>query len=217
MNETEYFTYLITNGEITSQNFPEKSKEILKLLEVAVEAKVSMIQIREKQLPAKLVFELALQAVKISQNSNTKILVNDRADIALAAKADGVHLTSNSISAKIIRQNFPKDFIIGVSAHTIAEVAQAKSDEANFATFSPIFQTASKERYGAPQGIEKLSEVVKSVKDFKIIALGGIDETNFAASFLVGANGIAGIRLFNQVGRLSEVVKKIAEFARENE
>ncbi len=110
--------YLITEGQATTENFAKKKREILKLVEIALASKISFIQIREKQLPARLVFELAAEAAKLARRSNTKILVNDRADIALAARADGVHLTSASLSAQIIRRNFPPRFIIGVSVHS---------------------------------------------------------------------------------------------------
>ncbi|MEP6904408.1 MAG: thiamine phosphate synthase, partial [Actinomycetota bacterium] len=104
MFESRPLIYLITGGETTAENFRKKSLQILKLIEKAVEAEVSLIQIREKLLSAKMVFELAAKAAKITKNSKTKLLVNDRADIALAAEADGVHLPANSLSAELIRQ-----------------------------------------------------------------------------------------------------------------
>ncbi len=217
MKNTKFLTYLITEGESTSQNFPTTSKRILQKIKIGVETGVSLIQIREKQLPARLIFELTSQAVRISAHSKTNILVNDRADIALAAKAKGVQLTSNSISANFIRQNFPPDFVIGVSAHTFSQVSQAKSEGADFATFSPIFQTASKEKYGPPQGVEKLSKIVETVKDFPIIALGGIDEENFDVVLKAGATGIAAIRLFNKIESSTDLIKKIEGFMRGNE
>lgn len=205
--------YLITDGEMTAENFSEKSAETLHLIEKAVSQEISLIQIREKKLSAKLGFELALQAAKITKNSRTKLLINDRADIALAANTDGVHLTANSLSARIIRANFPRDFIIGVSTHSLEKAEIAKQQGADFATFSPIFPTVSKEKHGAPQGIGKLKEVVDNVKDFPIIALGGIDEDNFVNALRVGAKGIAGISLFSDSEKFAKVVKKINSFA----
>ena len=190
--------YLITDGEMTAQNFAEKSAETLNLITKAIEAKISLIQIREKQLSAKLVFELALQAAKITKNSDTKLLINDRADIALAANADGVHLTANSLSAEIIRANFPKDFIIGVSAHTLEKANEAKENGADFATFSPIFYSPNK---GKPVGLDALREVCAKLKPFPIIALGGIDETNYREVLQI-ANGFAAIRFLKDVENL---------------
>lgn len=193
MKITKPIIYLISDGTITPQNYSEKSKKLFRTIETAVENNIALVQIREKSLSAKLVFELTTQAVKIAKNSNTKILVNDRADIALAAKADGVHLTSNSISTKIIRQTFPKDFIIGVSAHSFEDVVKAKDQGANFATLSPIFASLNK---GKPIGLEVLRDVCDKVKPYPILALGGIDETNYHEVLQI-ADGFAAIRFLN--------------------
>ena len=190
--------YLITDGEMTAQNFAEKSAETLNLITKAIEAKISLIQIREKQISAKLVFELALQAAKITKNSDTKLLINDRADIALAANADGVHLMANSLSAKVIRKHFPKDFIIGISTHSLEKANEAKENGADFATFSPIFYSPNK---GKPVGLEALREVCTKLKPFPIIALGGIDETNYREVLQI-ANGFAAIRFLKDVENL---------------
>jgi thiamine-phosphate pyrophosphorylase len=201
--------YLITKGDLTAQNFPEKSVETLEIIEKAVAGGVSLIQIREKNLTAGKVFELAANAAKIVKNSNTRLLVNDRADIARAAGADGVHLPSDSLSAEIVRAAFGPQFIIGVSAHSLAEVAGAESDGADFATFGPIFATASKARYGPPQGLAKLREVTKTVENFSIVALGGIDENNYAEALNAGAKGIAAIRFLNDAKNLGEIVQRV--------
>ncbi|MET0753456.1 MAG: thiamine phosphate synthase [Pyrinomonadaceae bacterium] len=192
--------YLITGGDATEQNFNEKRPQILTLVKIAVETRISLIQIREKNLSAGNVFNLAREAVEIARNSAAKILVNDRADIALAAKAGGVHLTANSLSAEIIRRNFPKDFIIGVSAHTIEKAEQAKREGANFATFSPIFASPTK---GEPKGLDALREACERLKPFPIIALGGIDETNYESVLENGASGFAAIRFLNNIENLS--------------
>ena len=200
--------YLITKGETTPGNFREKRVETLSIIEKAVRAKVSLIQIREKRLPAKLVFELASEAVRITKNSDTKLLVNDRADIALAAEADGVHLPANSLPVEIIRKSFPENFIIGASAHSLEEVEKARLAGADFATFSPVFATASKAQYGAPQGVAKLREVSENFREFPIIALGGIDESNFREVLQI-ADGFAAIRFLNDAENLRKLKAEI--------
>ena len=201
--------YLITDGALTPENFREKSSATLKIIEKAVLGEISLIQIREKRLLAGQVFELVSKAARLTKNSNTRLLVNDRADIALAAAADGVHLPANSLPAQIIRRNFGADFIIGVSAHSAEEVGRARLAKADFATFGPVFATASKARYGAPQGVAKLRAVAATHPDFPVIALGGIDENNFAEAFEAGARGIAAIRFLNKAEKLPEIAKKI--------
>ena len=187
---------------MTAQNFSQKKSQTLELIEIAARNNISLIQIREKKLSARLVFEIARAAVKITQNTGTKLLVNDRADIALAANADGVHLTARSLSAGAIRRAFPKDFIIGVSTHTIEEAGNAKNQSADFVTFSPIFSMPNKDKF---QGIENLREVCEKLKPFPVIALGGIDETNYKSVLENGASGFAAIRFLNDAENIRKL------------
>ncbi len=210
----EPLIYLITDGNITAESFAKRKSEILKLIEISVKNKVSLIQIREKKLSARLVFELVCEAVKTTRNTETKIFVNDRADIALAAKADGVHLTSHSLSAEIIRRNFPNNFIIGVSTHTIESAEAAKQQGADFITFSPIFDTPGK---GKSQGVKKLREVCETLKPFPVIALGGINETNYKSVLENGASGFAAIRFLNDAKNIREFSRKGAKHAKKDE
>lgn len=201
------FIYLITEGKAAPADFSRKKTEILELVKLAVEQKFSCVQIREKQLSARLIYELAADAARIARNSATKILVNDRADIALAARADGVHLTARSLSAEIIRRNFPPDFIVGVSTHTFEEAETARRQRADFTTFSPIFSTPEKEKYGAPHGLEKLREICERLKPFPVCALGGIDENNYESVLEAGASGFAAIRFLNRLLRQTSDIK----------
>jgi thiamine-phosphate pyrophosphorylase len=198
--------YLITNGESTDQNFFKKKTAILNLIKIACQTKISLIQIREKSLSARFIFELANEAAKIARETETKILVNDRADIALAAKADGVHLTSNSLSVETIRRAFPKDFIVGISAHSIEDAENAKQQSADFATFSPIFSSPGK---GNSRGIEELKTVCEHLKPFPIIALGGINETNWREVLKAGASGFAAIRFLNDAENLINLTNEL--------
>jgi thiamine-phosphate pyrophosphorylase len=194
-------TYLITDGTAAPETFLSDKENILALVKKAVERGISMVQIREKRLTAGQVFELAAQAAAITgtRADTTKLLVNDRADIAFAAGADGVHLTSTSLPAAAIRGNFPAGFLIGVSTHSLEKAGAARNEGANFITFSPIFPTQSKINYGEPQGLEKLAGVVKALDGFPVFALGGINETNYAEVLPTGAAGIAGINMFYEM------------------
>ena len=196
--------YLITKGDATAENFIEKKKEILKIIKNAALAKASLIQIREKLLSAKLVFELASEAAKIVENHETRLLINDRADIALAAGCDGAHLTENSLPVNVVRRDFPANFIVGASTHALETAVRAKNDGANFVTFSPIFAVPQK---GPAQGLEKLREVCKRLKTFPVIALGGIDETNYKDVLESGASGFAAIRYLNEKCAVGEQKK----------
>ncbi len=193
--------YFITQGKTTDQNCAEKRVSVLDLIKVAVETKIPLVQIREKQLSARNVFELASEAAKIAKNSDTKILVNDRADIAIAAKADGVHLTANSISVREIRRSFPKNLIVGASVHSLEEADDAKRFGADFAVFGPVFQTPGK---GVPKGVNALHEICERLKPFPIIGIGGVDESNYREILRI-ANGFAAIRFLNSAENLRKL------------
>jgi len=196
---------LVTRGEAEAANFDEKSDQILNTIRTAVEENVSLIQIREKALPAHLLFELTVEAAKITRGTATRLLVNDRADIALAAGADGVHLTTNSLRCDIVRRAFPSDFIIGQSAHTIEEVTQAACDGANFVVFGPIYETPGK---NVAQGTDVLSAVCKTADPFPILAIGGIDDTNISSVLDAGAAGFAAIRVLNDPDALRSISRR---------
>jgi thiamine-phosphate diphosphorylase len=193
--------YLITKGEATAENFSEKKKDILEIISAAAEGGISFIQIREKRLPAKQLFELASEAVKITSDSNTRILINDRADIAAACGARGVHLRADSISAKAVRRAFP-DLLIGVSVHSREKAAQARVDRADFVTLAPVFPTPGK---GEPLGWEEFVRIGGELKPFPVVALGGIDETNYEKVLASDGGGFAAIRFLNDPENLRKV------------
>ena len=140
--------------------------QLLTLIESAVAAGINLIQIREKQLPARVLYELALRAVALTGKSATRLLLNERADIAAAAGAAGVHLTSHSVAAATIRKHFGDDFLIGVSTHSLTEVREARDGQADFVVFGPVFETTSKQGYGPPTGLATLRAVAHDVSPF---------------------------------------------------
>jgi thiamine-phosphate pyrophosphorylase len=185
--------YPITSGRA-------KTPDILRFLQNVVTAQLPLFQIREKSLPARELYDLTMRAVEITRGSRTRLLVNDRMDIALAAGADGVHLTSRSLPADVVRNICGPDFLIGVSTHSLAEAQAAQATGADFVVFGPIFDTESKRAFGEPQGLDKLREVAKALGDFPVLAIGGITRENLAACIDAGASGIAGISLFEHLG-----------------
>lgn len=192
-------TYLITSGETSSETTPASAAflAILALVERAVSADITLVQLREKNLNARMLHELATRTAEIARESATSILVNDRADIALASGCDGVHLTTQSFDARVVRRAFGEKFLIGVSAHTLAEAREARDGGADFAIFGPVFDTPSKRSYGAPLGLEPLREAAHALAPFPLVALGGIAEETVAEVFRAGAQGVAAIRLFS--------------------
>ena len=165
-------------------------------MEAVVATAIPLVQLREKSLTARVLYELTTRAAAIAKGSSTRLLVNDRFDIARAAGADGVHLTTRSLPALIVRQICGEDFLIGVSTHSLDEAQNARTQGADFIVFGPVFETPSKQIYGPPQGLEKLREVTNALDGFPVLAIGGINLDNTAACLTAGASGIAGISLF---------------------
>jgi thiamine-phosphate pyrophosphorylase len=182
--------YPITSGET-------KTPKILELVRAAVDAEVSLFQIREKSLPARELYELVVRAVSIARGSQTRLLVNDRSDVARAAGADGVQLTAHSLPADVVRRTCGPEFVIGVSTHSREEAQAARAGGADFVLFGPVFETESKRAFGPPQGLDKLREVTQALDAFPVLAIGGITLDNIAACLEAGASGVAGISLFN--------------------
>ncbi len=199
--------YLITSGEATNHTLATDTPRLFALIKAAVAARVSLIQLREKKLSARALYELTKSAASLTAKSSTRLLVNDRADIARAAGADGVHLTTNSLETEIVRRTFGKDFLIGVSTHSLAEARAARDGGADFAVFGPIFPTPSKDIYGEPVGLEALSVASLALKTFPLIALGGVTQGNAASALNAGARGVAAIRALSRLEQLAETVR----------
>jgi thiamine-phosphate pyrophosphorylase len=205
--------YLITNGETTARTTPatEEFSNVLRLVEAAVVAKIDLLQIREKQLSAKVLHHLSTRAAQITRGSATRLLINDRADIARSAGADGVHLTSQSLPPDVVRRTFGAEFLIGVSTHSLEEASAAKQGSADFVVLGPVFDTLSKRQYCEPIGLTELRRVASDLAPFPVLALGGVTTSNAGECIQAGAAGIAAIGILNDRLELNRVVNEIRE------
>lgn len=202
---------------VTDRHLLERSSpsDLLRSIECAAAAGFDWIQIREKDLTARELAALTRNAVSVveraahADSERPCIIVNDRIDVALAAGAAGVHLSSTSISAdEAVRWlragNAPRSFTLGVSCHSLTEAQGAEAAGANYVFFGPIYETPSKTSFGQPQGIGRLFETCRSVR-IPVVAIGGISESNARACLHVGAAGIAAIRLFQGVSSADDL------------
>ena len=181
---------------------------LLPHIEAAIRAGVDLIQIREKDLPTRELAELVASAVRDAKGTGARIVVNDRLDVALALEAHGAHLGRQSLPASAVRRNVPKNFLVGVSCHSLVEALAAESDGADYIFFGPIFETPSKAAFGPPLGPSLLSEVAARV-NIPVLALGGITPGRVRATLDAGATGIAGIRIFQDCDSLEARVHEL--------
>lgn len=214
-------------------------KILLKKIATAAAAGIDWIQIREKDLSGKECSSLTLEAVRLAaspspgsaaktaissktekahEQSSLRILVNDRLDVALAAQAGGVHLGEKSLPPKEARRlvkslGREKDFLIGVSCHSLDAAKAAEQGGADYLFFGPVFATPSKVAYGAPQGLNRLAEVCRAVA-VPVLAIGGITMENAAECLSAGASGIAAIRLFQDAPEIAAVVRALRKLSR---
>jgi len=204
-------TCLITGGATRSAATPvsDEFRAALALVERAVAAGVTLVQLREKNLSARVLFELAARASRLARGTRTRVLVNDRADVARAAACDGVHLAADSLDAATVRRAFGPDFLVGVSAHTHAEARAARDGGADFALFGPVFDTPSKRAYGPPLGLDLLREAARALSPFPLVALGGVTLENARACLAAGARGVAAIRMFAESRDLAATVRAV--------
>ena len=164
----------------------------------ALADRVDMIQIREKDLPARQLLSLARRVIELDNPGGARILVNGRVDIALAAGAHGAHLPSHSIPGNRWRRITPPGFLIGVSCHDTGQVRAAEQEGADFVVFGPVFFTPSKAAFGAPLGPDKLAEAARAVR-IPVLALGGVNNDNVPLCLQAGAAGIAAISMFQNL------------------
>jgi thiamine-phosphate pyrophosphorylase len=191
----------IASDSLTGDSIPLQLRFLHESIRRAAAAGADWIQIREKDLEARSLVELARSAIAETRASPARIFVNDRLDIALAAAAAGVHLGEKSLPLEPAiewrRSAGRPDFLVGVSCHSLESARAAGRGGANYIFFGPVFATPSKAAFGAPQGIERLREVCAAV-EIPVLAIGGVNLENARACIEAGAAGIAAIRLFQE-------------------
>ncbi len=159
----------------------------------AAEGGTGMIQLREKDLTARELYDLGARLQRRLAPHSTPLLINDRLDVAQALDAAGVHLAGHSLSPSQARRVLGPHKLIGVSTHHLEHARQAMHEGADFIVFGPVFETPSKVQYGAPQGLDRLAEVVANIA-CPVIAIGGIGVANVPQVLQTGAHGVAMIR-----------------------
>jgi thiamine-phosphate pyrophosphorylase len=209
------------------------SDALLEKIEAAAAAGVDWIQLREKDVSGKdcamivreslrRVAQTASSAGRPPRNLVSRILSNDRLDVALAEHAGGVHLGENSLpveeAKRLIEAVIPGSgagnvFLAGVSCHSLEAARSAVTAGADYLFFGPVFTTPSKAAFGPPQGLDLLTKVCRAVT-IPVLAIGGITSENAAACLASGAAGIAAIRLFQDAANLTQLLVRLRQLHR---
>jgi len=207
--------YYITDRRQFPGDCREQEQRLLAKIAECAAAGIDFVQLREKDLSARALEELALKAMAALAGSRTRLLINSRTDVALACGAHGVHLPASDLPASDVRAIFAQagvsEPVIGVSTHLAAEVASAEAHGADFAVFAPVFEKGGA---ASREGLEELRRVCHRRKPAQppmpVLALGGITVENAELCEAAGAAGIAAIRLFQQ-NDVVAIVNKLRE------
>jgi len=176
--------------------YPITDTRLAKISHVAqvqrlIEGGATIIQLRDKHASPKEFYEAAQKALKIARKRNVKIIINDRVDIALSLKADGVHLGQDDLPPEGARKILGDAAIIGFSTHNLEQAARAVKLPINYLAIGPVFTTRTKENPEMTVGLETVKRVREIIGDFPLVAIGGIRAENFREVLAAGADSLA--------------------------
>lgn len=177
--------YAVTDTQISGLSHTEQTKNL-------IERGFQLIQLRDKSENPRRFLEDAAEAVRLAHQNGVRIIVNDRADIALACGADGVHIGQEDLPPSAVRRILGEKALIGFSTHNVRQAAEARSMLVDYIAAGPIFATQSKENPDPTIGLDGLREMRRVIgDDFPLVAIGGIKRDVFEAVFHSGADCIA--------------------------
>jgi thiamine-phosphate pyrophosphorylase len=180
----EFDLYLVTDRN------QARERDLLWVLEQALDGGVRAVQLREKDLEGKELFNLAEKVRDLCARYHAALFINDRIDVACAIDADGVQLGKTSLPIETARELLGPIRTIGASTHSLEETRDAERQGADFILFGPVYFTASKAAYGAPQGLAALKKIVENIA-LPVYAIGGIKPENVEEVMSAGSRGIA--------------------------
>ncbi len=207
--------YYITDRNGFGGSDSQRHAALLHRIAEAARAGIEFIQLREKDLSSAELELLAREALHVirDHSNDTKFLINSRADVALAVGADGVHLTADSPPADVVRAAWMlhtrQHPLVGVSAHSVADVQRAEANGASFVVLAPDFEKEPTRVNGI--GLTALRSACEA-SQIPVLALGGVNLTNALSCLNARAAGVAGIRLFQQ-GDVAQTVSQLRELA----
>jgi len=181
----------------------------LEVLKAVIQGGARIIQLREKEYSIRELYSLAVKFREITQKAGVLLIINDHVDIAMAVRADGVHLGQDDFPLQAAREIAP-ELIIGASTHSLQEAVQAQQDGADYINIGPIFPTSTKEgieRFLGPEAIAEISPVI----EVPFTVMGGISEANIDQVLAQGARRVAMVTAITQAADIAEKTKLLKE------
>ena len=169
-----------------------RGRDLVALVAECVAVGLPSVQVREKDLSTAELAALCRRLREPTREQGAYLIVNDRADVALAVGADAVQRTHASLTVAEIRTVVDKRLSIGASVHSLEDALVAEAEGADWIVFGPVYDTVSKRRYGPPQGLAKLDAVTRAVR-IPVVAIGGITPERVGEVRAAGAHGVAAI------------------------
>lgn len=197
---TDFGLYII----ITAPVLPYKI-----LAEICVDRQIKMIQLREKELCDRKILNAADDILSITKGTETKLIINDRVDLARITDSDGVHLGQEDISLECGKMLYPNsNKIWGLSTHSPEQSRTALKRNPHYIAYGPIFPTPTKKIPDPSVGIGSLSNIIKQSK-IPVVAIGGLFPENIPEIIEAGARNMCMVRHFMECRREEELLKRI--------
>jgi len=193
--------YPITDSRIAKLTHAEQVQKLIK-------GGAKIIQLRDKHASPEDFYESAKEALEIARKRNVKIIINDRVDIALALKADGIHLGQDDLPPEQARVILGERAIIGFSTHNLAQAVEATNLPINYLAVGPVYATRTKENPEEIVGLRGVKKVREAIGDFPLVAIGGITSKNFSSVLEAGADSVAVISdLISDIANISDKMR----------
>jgi thiamine-phosphate pyrophosphorylase len=184
MMSTDYSLYLVADADYV------EGRDLVVLIEAAVRGGATIVQLRAKSLPFSDFLELGRRAVPVLKKHHVPLIINDRADVALACGAAGVHIGQDDMPLAVVRKVLAGGMLIGISVNTPEEARDAERQGADYVGVGPVYETSTKTTdlpALGPEGVRR----IKARVAIPIVAIGGITHENVRAVREAGADGIA--------------------------
>ncbi len=176
--------HVLTDEELS------RGRDTIDVVRAAIQGGATVIQLRDKNASTRHLIELGRTLRELTRAADVTFIVNDRADVALAVDADGVHVGQDDLPASDARRIVGAQKLVGVSASSVAEAMQAEHDGADYIGTGSVFVTSSKPDAGVPIGLDGLQQIARAVS-IPVVAIGGINAQNAASCVVAGAAGVA--------------------------